>query len=420
MELLFSIIIPVHNSEKYLTESLKSIFNQDFSKKKYEIIIVNDCSTDASGQIINNFKRKFKNIKVINNKKNKRVSYSRNIGIKNAKGKYIIFVDSDDQLKRYSLIKIKNILLKEQHDLILCLEFKSNKLKISADKIKKLKSVNSFIDYDNKKRIYNPNCWNMILKRSFLLRNKIFFRKIDIFEDQVFCTEVLLNADLIKIMPGTFYNYIQRPFSLSRKTNNFALNSCLYALVNFYLLTKKFDLSNNKIIFVKNRINFIFNNINKYIASSSLIQIKKISSEYKKISKKINIKDKIFYNNFFSFQNMIDIKKKKTLKILNYNYDNYDKIFIFGFGVIGRSIFHIFKNQNMKIDGFIDNDKNFINNMYFNKKIINPQSLALINLKKCNVLVIIAQSEKNISNLMKKQLIENGLKKTNIKIMNIS
>jgi hypothetical protein len=151
-----------------------------------------------------------------------------------------------------------------------------------------------------------------------------------------------------------------------------------------------------------------------------LIQIKKISSEYKKISKKINIKDKIFYNNFFSFQNMIDIKKKKTLKILNYNYDNYDKIFIFGFGVIGRSIFHIFKNKNMKIDGFIDNDKNFINNMYFNKKIINPQSLALINLKKYNVLVIIAQSEKNISNLMKKQLIESGLKKTNIKIMNIS
>jgi len=420
MGLLFSIIIPVHNSEKYLSESLKSVLGQTYSKKKYEIIIVDDYSTDGSEKIIKNFKRKFKNIKVVNNKMNKKVSYSRNIGIKNAKGRYIVFLDSDDQLKKYSLSNIESILQRKEHDLILCLEFKSNKWKINPSKVKQLKDVNSFIDYENKKNFYNPNCWNMIIKRSFLLRKKILFKKIDIFEDQVFCIEVLLNADLLKIIPGTFYNYIQRPFSLSRKTNILALNSCLHALINFYYLTKKFNLTKNRIVFVKKRINFILNNINKYIASSSLLQIKKISNEYKKFSKKINIKDKIFYNNFFSFRNMSSIKKRITLKVINYDYSNYDKIFIFGFGVSGRTIFHILENQNMKIDGFIDNDKNFMNSEYFKKRIINPEYLTLINVKRHNVLVIISQTEKSISKAMTKQLIEHGLKKKNIKIMNIS
>ena len=126
----------------------------------------------------------------------------------------------------------------------------------------------------------------MIIRRSFLLKKNIIFRKIDIFEDQVFCTEVLLNANNIKIIPGTFYNYIQRPFSLSRKTNILALNSCLNALVNFCNITNNFDLKKNKITFINNLIKFILNNINKYIASTSFAKIKKVSHEYKKLSKK--------------------------------------------------------------------------------------------------------------------------------------
>ena len=74
----------------------------------------------------------------------------------------------------------------------------------------------------------------------------------------------------------------------------------------------------------------------------------------------------------------------------------------------------------MKIDGFIDNDKNFMNSEYFKKRIINPEYLTSINVKTQNVLVIISQTEKSISKAMTKQLIEHGLKKKNIKIMNIS
>jgi len=421
MELLFSIIIPVYNSEKYLSNSLKSALKQAFSKKKYEIILINDCSTDGTKSIIQKFKKRFKNIRVINNKKNRKVSYSRNIGIRSAKGKYIIFLDSDDELKKNSLIKIKKMILSHQHDLILCLEFKSNKFRINRKKIGKLNDVNSFIAYENKELIYNPNCWNMILNRSFLQRKNIFFRKIDIFEDQVFCTEVLFNARRIKIVPGTFHNYIQRPHSLSRKTNYLALNSCLYAITNFLQLTKSSKLTKERSVFVKNRMNFIINNINKYIAICSNSQIKKISTLYKKISRKMNIKSNNFYDNFFSFQKLRNFRKSLIFKIINYTYRNYDQIYIFGFGVIGRTIFHVLRRQGIKIDAFLDNDKNFIDNTYLSKKIIAPRSLKYkINKSNKNILVIISQNKKKESKSIIKQLKSFGLENKNIRVVNIS
>ena len=110
MAILFSIIIPVFNSEKYLLSSVESVLKQFFSKKKYEIILINDCSSDNSKLIIQNFKKKYRTIRVINNKRNYKVSYCRNIGIKKAKGKYIIFLDSDDELKKNSFNKIERFL----------------------------------------------------------------------------------------------------------------------------------------------------------------------------------------------------------------------------------------------------------------------------------------------------------------------
>ena len=86
--------MPVYNSKKFLDESIKSILNQTF--KDFEFIIINDCSTDKSLEIIKEYQNKDKRIKVINNKKNIGGPPSRNKGIKEAKGKYIAIMDSDD------------------------------------------------------------------------------------------------------------------------------------------------------------------------------------------------------------------------------------------------------------------------------------------------------------------------------------
>lgn len=89
----FSIIIPVYNTEKYLDKCLSSVFNQSFSD--YEVIVVNDGSTDDSYKIIEEYEKKFSNLKNFV-KENGGLSSARNYGVANACGEYILFLDSDD------------------------------------------------------------------------------------------------------------------------------------------------------------------------------------------------------------------------------------------------------------------------------------------------------------------------------------
>ena len=89
-----SVVIPVYNPQKYLINCLDSVLNQSFNN--FELIIVNDASTDDSIQIINQYSKKDDRIKVFNNLEHQGAAYSRNIGLKAASGKYIIFLDADD------------------------------------------------------------------------------------------------------------------------------------------------------------------------------------------------------------------------------------------------------------------------------------------------------------------------------------
>lgn len=96
-----SVIIPVYNKEKYIYKCIDSVINQSY--KNLEIIIIDDCSSDNSLNIICNFMDK--RIKVIKLENNMGVSYSRNIGIKNSSGDYICFLDADDYWNRSKIEK---------------------------------------------------------------------------------------------------------------------------------------------------------------------------------------------------------------------------------------------------------------------------------------------------------------------------
>lgn len=99
----FSIIIPVYNVEKYLNECIESVMKQDYPN--YEVILVDDGSTDSSGKICDVYAEKHTNVSVIH-KKNGGLSDARNVGLNNAQGEYIVFVDSDDWIEPDSLKKI--------------------------------------------------------------------------------------------------------------------------------------------------------------------------------------------------------------------------------------------------------------------------------------------------------------------------
>ncbi len=89
-----SVIIPFYNSEKYLNECIDSVLRQTF--EDFEVICVDDCSSDNSVEIIKEYSKKDNRVRLLQNKQNSGPGASRNLGVDNAKGKYIFFLDSDD------------------------------------------------------------------------------------------------------------------------------------------------------------------------------------------------------------------------------------------------------------------------------------------------------------------------------------
>ena len=89
-----SVIMPLYNAEKYLPEALQSVLNQTY--KEFELICIDDCSTDRTRSIVEEFREKDARIKVLINEEHSGAALSRNKGIKMAEGEYIVFLDGDD------------------------------------------------------------------------------------------------------------------------------------------------------------------------------------------------------------------------------------------------------------------------------------------------------------------------------------
>lgn len=111
-----SIIIPVYNLEAYIQRCIESVFKQSFTN--YEIICVDDCSTDSSVQIIESIRQCNKNIELICNEVNQGPGISRYKGIKAAKGEYILFLDGDDTLSNHALEVLTSYSLQNKTDII--------------------------------------------------------------------------------------------------------------------------------------------------------------------------------------------------------------------------------------------------------------------------------------------------------------
>lgn len=118
MERIFlSIIVPVYNTEKYLADCLDSLLDQNIPSKQYEIICVDDGSTDGSPQILDKYAKEHENVYVIH-KENGGVSSARNIGVEHARGEYIWFIDADDCIRANILGAILPLLELQQPEVL--------------------------------------------------------------------------------------------------------------------------------------------------------------------------------------------------------------------------------------------------------------------------------------------------------------
>ena len=200
-----SIIIPVYNSEKYISKCLDSLINQTY--KDYELLIVNDGSTDNSQNIINEYKNKYPEIIVLKEQENLGVAVTRNNAIEEAKGKYIMFIDNDDFVdKDYVETFVKEI-EKNDYDVILGGYRRPNK---EGKIVKELKLPQE--DWA-KFMIFAP--WARIYKREYLIKNDIKFLHINIGEDVFFNIQAMLISDKIKIIDYIGYNWFYNEQSVS-------------------------------------------------------------------------------------------------------------------------------------------------------------------------------------------------------------
>jgi glycosyltransferase involved in cell wall biosynthesis len=212
-----SIIVPVYNVSKYLKKCLDSVINQTL--KDIEIIVVNDCSPDPlDDEICKEYVKKDNRIKYIKHKKNLGPGGARNTGIKNAKGKYIQFVDSDDQLE---LNAIKTLYTKAEENNLDMVMFNMrpqlltatskdfyNELKIYYHRSREYSDVLSgpeMFSKMTKNKDYLPSPTIYMLKLSFLKKNKLCFYEGIIHEDNLFTIKVLLLADRVSHINKELY-----------------------------------------------------------------------------------------------------------------------------------------------------------------------------------------------------------------------
>lgn len=114
IEELVSIIVPVYNAEKFLRDTIKTVQEQTY--KNWELLLVNDCSTDNSVNIIQEYSKEDKRIKLINLENNSGAAIARNTGIENANGKYVAFLDSDDLWHKEKLKKQINFMKENKYE----------------------------------------------------------------------------------------------------------------------------------------------------------------------------------------------------------------------------------------------------------------------------------------------------------------
>lgn len=176
--MLLSFIIPVYNTEDYITECLNSLLNQNIPTNEYEIICINDGSKDSSLDILNKHALSHSNIYVID-QQNSGVSVARNVGLEHANGDYIWFIDSDDLIKENCLQDIKTIISTNDYDRIIINSMTFN----STDELSSKETT-------LKEAWKDSVVWRSIFKRKFLNDNNLRFHPGLIFgEDALYIFE---------------------------------------------------------------------------------------------------------------------------------------------------------------------------------------------------------------------------------------
>lgn len=326
-DIKISIIVPAYNVEKYIHTCLNSVLNQSFTE--FEIICIDDCSSDSTSQILSYFANKDNRIKLIKNMTNFGPGYSRNRAINIAKGEYIQFLDSDDWLDENSLAETYNKAKKHDLDILIykLINYDEEKefykteyysmddLNVSYEKVMDYKEIGDEIIFN----IPNSPC-NKLFKKSFLIKNSIYFPEGLIHEDNPFFFRTMYESKSIMFIDKYYYNRRRRPNSITTDKgssllsnikiseivlNNF-MNHELYNNSKKYILNYILSILTKKYYYIEDNLKEkYFNNMKKMIYKfDNEYNIKNDFEEY------LNSNNKKYYHFIQESENATEFKNK--------------------------------------------------------------------------------------------------------------
>lgn len=308
--MIVSIIMPVYNKEKYLDKSIKSILNQTY--KNFELIIINDGSTDQSSWICHKFEQEDSRIKVIDIKNNG-VSNARNIGLKNANGQYIQFIDADDYIASNMLENLVRLASIYNPDIIInAIEKISEKgecvgkiLPVFYGIVNINDMMKNFAQVQKDTGIYGY-VHNKFIKKSIIDNNNVLFdTRIWLAEDLDFCLDLYKNISNIYFCKEIYYYYLQDAENSSTTSNK----------QHDYLQQAEIILKEKEMLYSKNALNENNLNIVNSVITGFIISYmhQKFVYNYKQFIKDLDV---IIKNH--KFMSSIDCKcgNKFTNKVM--------------------------------------------------------------------------------------------------------
>ena len=218
----YSFIVPMYNVEDYIRDCIDGILKMNY--KNYEIIVIDDCSTDHSVEIVESYS--CERVRIIHCDSHYGVSKCRNIGLHEAKGDYIVFIDSDDYYNCDFLSEINDVLKEKEYDVVIS-SFETHKdyegarnvvdAEFDVDEIND-KNMEDVLEYFYKKRMINT-VWRFIIKRDLIIKNKLYFIENIIHEDEEWVPKLLCHMNSIYYFDKKYYTYRIRKNSITSEPN---------------------------------------------------------------------------------------------------------------------------------------------------------------------------------------------------------
>jgi len=213
-----SVIIPTYNRADLLPRAIDSVLNQTY--QDFELIIVNDGSIDNTEDIVKRFQKKDKRIQYIKYDKNRGPSEARNTGMKIAKGKYVAFLDSDDEWLENKLEKQLDVFKNPQINVVTCWAYWVNEIK-NKTSIYTVPYFDDPLPYILKENYILSSPSGVILKKNVIEKIGFFDSSLRIAQDWDYWMRIIENGYNFYVIPQPLLKYFFRKENLTNSTSNF-------------------------------------------------------------------------------------------------------------------------------------------------------------------------------------------------------